>query len=97
MPTVIAAELQPRARLSDASERVRERVAAVPSVSRSHVRRGDYVTSSHVAGFHGVLPLEYYKRALSHVRDRVEGLQVFVFFRRSGLVPQLDSAILGFL
>lgn len=74
----IAAELQPQAPLSDASERVRQRAATEASVSL-HVRRGDYVTSSQVAGFHGVLPLEYYAQALSFIQERVENMQVYVF------------------
>jgi hypothetical protein len=44
-----------------------------------HVRRGDYVTNPGMARLHGVLPLDYYERALRTVAERVERPTYFVF------------------
>ena len=44
-----------------------------------HIRRGDYVTSKTANQFHGVQPIEYYKKAFELVRDSVSNPQIFVF------------------
>ena len=44
-----------------------------------HVRRGDYVTSRSNRRFHGVLPAEYYRAAVSEVVRRVPRPEFFVF------------------
>lgn len=44
-----------------------EHIAATNSVSL-HVRRGDYVTNAAAAAVHGTCDLDYYRRAVDHVR-----------------------------
>jgi len=44
-----------------------------------HIRRGDLVASKEAAEFHGVLPMEYYEKALAMMMERVPGLRVFIF------------------
>ena len=51
---------------------------SVNSVSL-HVRRGDYVTTPGANEFHGVLDLDYYLPAISHVQERAPDVQGFVF------------------
>lgn len=44
-----------------------------------HVRRGDYVSNKHANVHHGLTPLEYYTRAIAHVRKEVKTPRFFVF------------------
>jgi hypothetical protein len=44
-----------------------------------HVRRGDYVTSETANQFHGIQPIEYYKKALELIRNSVSNPQIFIF------------------
>jgi hypothetical protein len=50
------------------NQRWLERIAAGNAVSL-HVRRGDYVTNASAAAVHGTCDLDYYRRALDHVRQ----------------------------
>lgn len=54
-----------------------EQMQAAPSVSL-HVRRGDYLQAKN-AGLYAHLGIDYYRRALEHVRQRVPGLRCFAF------------------
>ena len=74
---VLRADLAPR-RLPD-DPAVRSVLAAIDaggSVS-VHVRRGDYLTTERA--LHGVCTLEYYDRAIGHLRESVAGARFFVF------------------
>lgn len=42
-----------------------------------HVRRGDFLWASEI--FQGLQPLEYYKRAMSYIKERVVNAKFFVF------------------
>lgn len=44
-----------------------------------HVRRGDYVTNKNASSFHGLLPSEYYNKAISLLNSKYEDLRFFVF------------------
>jgi hypothetical protein len=44
-----------------------------------HVRRGDYVTNSKANAFHGLCPLEYYRKGLQIVSDGLADPHCFVF------------------
>ena len=44
-----------------------------------HVRRGDYVTDATTRAFHGLCPIDYYRRAAAYVSDRVRD-PLFVLF-----------------
>lgn len=74
----IRAELQPRAPLSAESERRRDRMRSVNSLSL-HVRRGDYLTAAGARDLHGVLDLDYYSGAVRHVQERLSDVEGFVF------------------
>jgi len=63
---------------SPAVAELARRIGSCEAVS-VHVRRGDYVTNPGMAKLHGVLPLDYYERALRVVAERVERPTFFVF------------------
>jgi hypothetical protein len=44
-----------------------------------HVRRGDYVTGSHHSRVHGVLPIDYYRAAVTELSRRTSRPEFFVF------------------
>lgn len=64
--------------LSDPHVAVFSHVSEVNSIS-IHVRRGDYLTSGPTSSFHGVLPLDYYRDAITHFADRHDDAVFFVF------------------
>ena len=53
-------------------------INAANSVS-VHIRRGDYVSESHTARFHGTCSLEYYEKAMSYLSYRHANLEFFIF------------------
>jgi hypothetical protein len=53
-------------------------IAATQSVG-VHVRHGDYATNPSTTAFHGVLPLDYYRRAVARVQETVPDPHFFVF------------------
>ena len=64
--------------LSDASQRVIDRMQAFPSVSL-HIRRGDYINNSATARIYEQLSLEYYLASFQRFAARHERVQAFVF------------------
>jgi hypothetical protein len=59
-------------------ERALDRIRSGASVS-VHARRGDYATDADASAFHGVLPREYYRRALEELSGAESDLHAFVF------------------
>ncbi len=52
---------------------------AGPGAVSLHVRRGDYVTNTHTANYHGVCSLDYYRAAVAYVAERVAAPHFFIF------------------
>lgn len=44
-----------------------------------HVRRGDYANDPATRRFHGLLPLDYFKKAMSLIENKMEAPKFFVF------------------
>lgn len=44
-----------------------------------HIRRGDYVSNKNATASHGILPLEYYDKAMAHLNGLYKDLKVFIF------------------
>ncbi len=44
-----------------------------------HVRRGDYVSDAKTNRYHGVCSLDYYKKAVEHIKERIGEPVFFVF------------------
>ena len=56
-----------------------EFIRSTPSVSM-HIRRGDYVSNPHANAYHGVLTLEYFNKAYTHVVSRIgSDFTLFIF------------------
>lgn len=54
------------------------RIKACNSVAM-HIRRGDYVTNSSAAEYHGLCDMSYYHSAIEQMKKNVEDIEVFVF------------------
>lgn len=44
-----------------------------------HVRRGDYVTNKESNSYHGTCSLEYYQKAIDHLKKMSSDLNIFIF------------------
>ena len=44
-----------------------------------HIRRGDYAQDSTTAAYHGTLPIEYYRKAMAFLIEKIGPFQLFVF------------------
>lgn len=55
-----------------------EKMSGEKSVS-IHVRRGDYVHLASVNNYHGVLPLDYYKQAITLLETTDSGMTYYIF------------------
>lgn len=60
------------------NKRILESIRTVNSVSL-HIRRGDYVTNTTTNQVHGVMPLEYYQRAIKIISQQVDEPSFYVF------------------
>lgn len=64
--------------LSNNNKRYADKILACESVSL-HIRRGDYLTDAKTNSVHGLLPLDYYSRAVSHILAKSSQSHFFVF------------------
>lgn len=55
-----------------------DRMRMCESVS-VHVRRGDYVSLASASAYHGLCTLDYYRKAITYVAERVRSPTLFVF------------------
>ena len=55
-----------------------DQISRVSAVSL-HVRRGDYVTNPSSLAFHGLCSLNYYRRAINYISDRVDNPVFYIF------------------
>lgn len=63
---------------SEANRELAQKIELCEAVSL-HVRRGDYVSNPAAAQVHGVLSLDYYRRATDVIRERVKDPRLFIF------------------
>ena len=75
---VLRRDFTPRSPLDPINAAVAARIDNCDAVSL-HVRRGDYVADPTTAKYHGICSIDYYERAIACVRDRIAGLQLFIF------------------
>jgi hypothetical protein len=71
-------DLRQKAELAGANLAMAGQIGGVDAVSL-HVRRGDYAGNPHLGGLLGVLPLDYYHRAVERVGAMVKAPHFFVF------------------
>ena len=68
-----------RQRPSNATLTVADAILSRPDATFVHVRRGDYVANSIANQHHGVCGIDYYRRSIEHLRERVADAHFFVF------------------
>lgn len=73
----IRAELTPLAPMGGADRAIADQMRSTQAVS-IHVRRGDYVSNA-AAAQHGLCGLDYYRRAVQYMQERVQPAHFFVF------------------
>ena len=71
---ILLKELTPNQNLSINAQAHQEKILRTNSVS-IHVRRGDYLNHPEI----GVLDIEYYKRAVSYIKEKIEFPVFYVF------------------
>lgn len=79
-----------RNELDEKNKRIYEKMEKSNSVS-IHVRRGDYVGTEF-----DVVTLDYYKKAINYLEERVENIQYFVFSDDKIYVEKIFSSIPNF-
>jgi Glycosyl transferase family 11 len=75
---IVRADFEFQSQPSPESEGLLDIIRGGTSISL-HVRRGDYVTDSRAASFHGNLTLNYYQHAVETLAEHYPDAQVFVF------------------
>lgn len=71
-------EFEIRLPLSEASNAWLDKITRTCSVA-VHIRRGDYISNPKATAFHGVLGLDYYRRAFGIMREKFSAAEFFVF------------------
>jgi Glycosyl transferase family 11 len=77
-PEIIRAELSLRNVVSDQAQRIADEISAKPNSVFIHVRRTDYL-SPDVGPWMGNLTIDYYKKSMAYVRERISDAAFFVF------------------
>lgn len=77
-PEIIRAELSLRNVVSDQAQRIADEISAKPNSAFIHVRRTDYL-SPEVEPWMGNLTMDYYKKAMTLIREGVSDVAFFVF------------------
>lgn len=67
-----------RAPFSEDAEQMHQHIVSSNAVS-VHFRRGDYVTSESAQKVHGICDLDYYRRAIELIRQRIGDFRLFIF------------------
>lgn len=67
-----------RAGIGSNSRQVEDMIKSCEAVSL-HIRRGDYVTLTSASTYHGLCSLQYYEKAASIIKERLNNPVVFVF------------------
>jgi len=75
---ILRLELTPILDMGSEDNSIYDDIKSSNSVS-IHVRRGDYVTLKSAAQAHGICSLEYYRKAIGLMAERVENPKFFIF------------------
>ncbi|MDM0104001.1 alpha-1,2-fucosyltransferase [Variovorax sp. J22R24] len=75
---ILLAELSPKLPLEPENAAIANKISSTDSISL-HVRRGDYASNEVVNRVHGIVPLDYYRRAVSLLEARLANPHIFVF------------------
>jgi hypothetical protein len=77
-PKIIHEELSLRDAVSEQTQRVADEILATSNSAFVHVRRGDYLLPD-IAPWIGNLTLDYYKKAIECIRERMSDVTFFIF------------------
>lgn len=75
---IIRKEITVKTPLSGKDAEAAKKIEAASSVMM-HIRRGDYVSNSETNTYHGTQGLDYYKKAIAIIAEKVSSPHVFVF------------------
>ncbi len=75
---VLITEFTLKEPLNKENKELENKIAYSNSVSL-HIRRGDYVTHKEARDFHGNCSLEYYKEAISYLKNTCGNINLFIF------------------
>ncbi len=77
---ILLKELEPTTPLSKKNKTYLKDITSHTSIS-IHIRRGDYVQNKNANAFHGVLPLSYYQKGITYIKEhsKEKDIKVFVF------------------
>ncbi len=70
--------IKPRKTLSPTSQQILTKIKKTNAVF-VHIRRGDYANLSSATRFHGLLPMDYYQRAINEMLHQVKDPSFFIF------------------
>lgn len=95
----ISAEFQAIEPPGDRNLRLIEEIQSTNSVAL-HIRRGDYLANPAALNYHGVCPLDYYKRAVELVASKAPKLHFYIFsddldWAESNLALQFPVTFVG--
>ena len=76
--SVIRADFTFKTSLANRNAEIAEHIGQLNSVSL-HIRRGDYATDPNTNATHGLCSLDYYRKAVQFVADRIRHPHFFVF------------------
>ena len=65
-------------KVSPDNRRLADEMGRCPSVSL-HVRRGDYLSAGFASMYGNLCPVDYYRRAMDYIRERVEAPVYYIF------------------
>lgn len=66
--------------LANISKRWEEKIKLSPISVSIHIRRGDYVNNPKTNKYHGICGIEYYKKAINLLKNKIgENFEIFVF------------------
>jgi len=93
---IINADFQFKKALNKKSEDIATKIKSKVTSVSIHLRRGDYVSSTLTNAYHGVCDIEYYKKAVGYLKDRISDPYFFVFsddidWARANFLPMFDN------
>ena len=76
---ILIKEFTLKRNISDYGKIVKDEINKSSCSCSLHIRRGDYLTNSVVNKVHGVLGLDYYKKAIKLLEEKQGDVQYFIF------------------
>lgn len=77
--SIIRSEFTLKDPLSQTAQTYANQITQTQDSVSIHIRRGDYVSNSSANKHHGTCDLEYYKRAISKIKESTESPTFFIF------------------